>query len=403
MKKLFLSTLAFLVAFTVFAAVYLSTPSTTLYLLNWGEYIDKDLVTQFEKEYHCQVIEEDVTSSEAMYQKITSKTTNYDVAIPGDYTVHQLYNEGYLMELDVKNSEYEMLSDYQNIFSDGLTSLLKKYMVDDNGDEFNSYFMPYFWGSYSMIYSLKNDEVGDVLKDKGFEALWNRSAFSSSVSVGMYDTARWVLASYLMGKGLNPNITSYDGREDNDLSDEIKSDCINALKTMKFDEFGNDSLKRNVANGSLDFCFTQSGDFFDALYLTYSESSGMDVNFNLYVPKVTSAFFDSMVIPTTSQNYQLANQFINFMLRKDNAYQNATSIGYSPTLKSVNTLFEENAKNGEYYYYDEDADRKLLLSDFLEAYPYYLNPLYGTEQVYMLEPKSREYLTTCESIMNNLA
>ncbi len=403
MKKIFIATLTFLIAFTTFAAIYLSTPSKILYLLNWGEYIDKDLVSQFEKEYNCQVIEEDVTSSEAMYQKITSKTTNYDVAIPGDYTVHQLYNEGFLREIDVKNSDYEMLYQYESIFSDGLTSLMKEYMVDDNGKEFNSYFMPYFWGSYSLLYSNKNPEVETVLKENGFEALWNRSDFSSEVSIGMYDIARWVLASYLMGKGMNPNITSYDGKEDNDLSDEIKSDCVNALKKMGFDEFGNDSLKRNVANSSLDFCFTQSGDFFDALYLTYSESSNLDVNFNIYVPKVTSAFFDSMVIPTTTQNYSLANEFINFMLREDVAYQNATSIGYSPTLKSVKSLFEENAKKGEYYYLDEKSNRKLLLSDFLNQYPYYLNPLYGTEDVYMLEPKSREYLTTCESIINNLA
>lgn len=402
MKKLLYITLSFLIAFTTFAVIFLSTPSTTLYLLNWGEYIDKDLISKFEKEYHCQVVEEDVTSSEAMYQKITSKTTSYDVAIPGDYTVHQLYNEGYLMELDVTNSSYENLSNYENIFSDGLSKLMKTYMVED-GKEFNSYFMPYFWGSYSLIYSKKNPEIGDTLKEKGFEALWNRNDFSANVHIGMYDTARWILSSYLMSRNLDPNITSYDGKKDSDLSDEIRNDCIKALKEIQFDEFGNDSLKRNVANGSLDFCYTQSGDFFDTLYLMYSNAGELNIDFDIYVPKTTAAFFDSMVIPSTTQNYELANKFINFMLDKDNAYQNANTIGYSPTLKSVVSAFDEKAKNGEYYYYDEENGRKLLLSEFLSSYPYYLNPLYGTETVYMLEPKSKEYLTTCETIFNSLA
>lgn len=401
MKKLLIFSSIFLFVFSAFAIFYLATPSNILYLLNWGEYIDKDLVSLFEKEYHCQVIEEDVTSSEAMYQKITSKTTAYDVAIPGDYTVHQLYNEGYLQELDVKNSEYENLYHYQEIFSDGLSSLMKKYMIDTNGNEFNSYFMPYFWGSYSLIYSKKHPEVGEVLKDKGFEALWNRDSFSSSVRIGMYDTARWILASFLLSKGDDPNITSYDGKKENDLSSTIKNDCISALKKVSFDEFGNDSLKRNVANSSLDFCFTQSGDFFDTLYLMYSESRELNINFDIYVPKTAAAFFDSMVIPTTSNNYDLANKFINFMLRKENAYQNARTIGYSPTLKEVVSSFQENSTKGEYYY--DDGDRKLLLSDFLSSYPYYLNPLYGTENVYVLEPKSKEYLTTCETIFNSLA
>ncbi len=400
MKKVVIAFLVVLLSFTVFAGIYLSTPSTILYLLNWGEYIDKDLLTKFEKENNCQVIEEDVTSSEAMYQKITSKTTSYDVAIPGDYTVHQLYNEGYLMELDVNNSSYNNLNNYKTIFSSGLTSIMNKYMVDDNNKEFSSYYMPYFWGSYSLIYSLKNKEVESIIKNKGFEALWNRNEFSSNVKIGMYDTARWIVASYLMSKGLDPNITSYDGKKDEDLSSEIKNDCINALKTNKFDEFGNDSLKRNVVNSSLDFCYTQSGDFFDALYLTLEENNS-DIDFNIYVPKTTAAFFDSMIIPTTCQNYDLANKFINFMLDNDNAYLNAKAIGYSPTLKSVVDTFNLKANSGEYYY--EDENKKITLKEFLSLYPYYLNPLYETSNVYVLEPKSKEYLTTCESIFNSLA
>lgn len=400
MKKLVIIFSIFLLSFTIFAGIYLSTPSTILYLLNWGEYIDKELLTKFEKEYNCQVIEEDVTSSEAMYQKITSNTTSYDVAIPGDYTVHQLYNEGYLNQIDVNNSSYEMLNQYKTIFNDGLSSIMKKYMVDDNGNEFNSYYMPYFWGAYSLIYSTKNKEVETVLKEKGFEALWNRNLFSSNVKIGMYDTARWIVSSYLMSKGYDPNITNYDGSKENDLSSKIKNDCIQALKTNKFDEFGNDSLKRNVVNGSLDFCYTQLGDFFDALYLSYDEGN-KETNFDIYVPKTTSAFFDSMVIPTTSKNIELANKFINFMLKEENAYQNARAIGYSPTLKSVVNKFNLDGTKGEYYYEDESI--KVTLKEFLDKYPYYLNPLYQTENVYLLEPKSKEYLTTCESIFNSLA
>ena len=400
MKKVVIIFTVFLLGFTIFAGIYLSTPSTILYLLNWGEYIDKDLLTKFEKQYNCQVIEEDVTSSEAMYQKITSNTTSYDVAIPGDYTVNQLYNEGYLNKIDVNNSEYENLSNYTTIFNDGLTNIINQYMLDNNGNQFNSYYMPYFWGSYSLIYSTKNSEVENVLKQKGFEGLWNRSLFTSKVKIGMYDTARWIVSSYLMSKGYDPNITSYDGSKENDLSSQIKNDCIQALKENKFDEFGNDSLKRNVANGKLDFCYTQLGDFFDALYLSYDEGNN-DINFNVYVPKTTSAFFDSMVIPTTSKNYDLANKFINFMLDKDNAYQNARSIGYSPTLKSVANKFNEDSSKGEYYF--EDDSIKVTLKDFLQKYPYYLNPLYESEHVYLLQPKSREYLTTCEAIFNSLA
>ncbi len=403
MKKV-IAILSALVAFTISAVIILQTPNDILYLLNWGEYISMDMVAKFEKENNCQVVLETVTSSEAMYQKITSNTTSYDVAIPGDYVVTQLYKEGYLREADVKNTKYEYLSGYQTAFSDGLVEIMNEYMVGEDGNSFSSYFFPYFWGAYSMIYSNVKKEVKSVIENNGFDALYNRNLYSSEVKIGMYDTSRWIVSSYLMSKGYDPNITSYDGSHEGDLSLEIQEDVINALKTVKFDEFGNDSLKRNVATGSLDLCYTQLGDFFDTLYLVYDEANfDGNVDFNVYIPDTTTAFFDSMVIPKTCQNYGLANAFINFMMNPDNAYENACAVGYSPTLKGVVSKYKEAAANGEYYYRGASEKTSLTMANFLERYPMYLNPLYQSTNAYMLEPKDSRYLTTCETIFNNLA
>lgn len=402
MKRI-LALLAFLSCFTAFAVAVISTPSNILNLLNWGDYIDDALIEKFEEEYHCQVVQDVVPSSEAMYQKISTNTSNYDVAIPGDYTVHQLYQEGYLQKIDISNQNLTHLSSYKTMFNDHLASIMKEYMVDENGNEFNSYYMPYFWGAYSILYSTNQESIVPVLSQNGFASFYNRSLFQSNVKIGMYSTARWIVASYLMSKGLNPNLTSYDGSTEGDLSIDLQNEIISSLKTASFDEFGNDQLKRDVANGALDFCFTQLGDFFDTLYLTYSQSDTTSVSFNVMVPKVTAAFFDSMVIPKTSKNPTLANQFIDFMLDPDNAYQNATVIGYSPTLKEVNTKFKEAAINGESYVEDENGNVKLSLEDFLTQYPMYLDPLEGTEKVYLFEPKNNAYITTCETIYNSLA
>ncbi len=404
MKKL-IAIFLFLALFTVGAVVVLQTPSDILYLLNWGEYIDDELVKRFEAENNCQVVLEVVTSSEAMYQKITSNTTQYDVAIPGDYVVNQLEQEGWLLKADVTNPGYEYLSQYKTIYNDDLKELMDKYMVDSKGNSMEEYFFPYFWGAYSIIYNTSNPNVEEVIEENGFGALYDRSLYSSDVAIGMYDTSRWIVSSYLMSKGYDPNIVDYASlSNEGDLSQEIQNDVMKALRTVNFNEFGNDSLKRNVAIGSLDMCFTQLGDFFDTLYLVYDDSNFKgEVNFNCYIPKTTAAFFDSMVIPKTCQNYELANSFINFMLNPENAYENACSIGYSPTLKGVVELYKEASESGEYYYEGENENTSLLMKDFLLKYPMYLNPLYNSDDVYMLEPKSTRYLTTCETIFNSLA
>ena len=44
---------------------------TTLYVYNWSEYIDPDLVTEFEKQNDCKVVIDVFNANEAMLAKIT--------------------------------------------------------------------------------------------------------------------------------------------------------------------------------------------------------------------------------------------------------------------------------------------------------------------------------------------
>jgi spermidine/putrescine-binding protein len=410
MKKLIIIFTA-LIAFTIGAFAIISTPKTVLNFLNWGEYIDVELVQKFEQEFNCQVNEEDVTSSEAMYQKISAGTTAYDVAIPGDYVVKQMYEENLLREIDVTNGKYQNLYGldgnlYKTMFTDSLQELIDNNFVNKDGKVYDSYFMPYFWGAYSIIYNKQNPETEKVVKENGFNAIFDRTLYSSTVKIGAYDTSRWDVAIYLLSQGMNPNLTDpATGSVEGDLSKGLQNDIENAIRQSHFDEWGNDSLKRDTANGTIDLCFTQLGDFFDALYLTY-DSGVQDINFNVNVPDNTAAFFDAMVIPTTCKQYDLANEFINFMLDPENAYQNAQAIGYCPTLKDVVTSYETDAMDPEsYYYFNEETGISLSTHDFLETYPMYLNPLYGKtseqiEKIKLFDPKPTAYLTTCESVIN---
>ncbi len=395
MKKI-ISIFLFLIVFTIVSVMILNSGSgnNTLYLLNWGEYINQDLISRFEKEYNCVVVEETVTSSETMYQKIVSNTTSYDVAIPGDYMVTKLTNEGLLKPIDINNPELPNL--HQNdMFVDELVKIRDKYNFSDE------YSLPYFWGAYSILYNTRYEETEKVIQENGFNALFNRDLFKEDVKIGMYSTARWTLSAYLMSQNLDPNTEDFDTQK-----------IVSAIKSANIDVWGDDQLKRQTATGKLDLAFTQLGDFFDGLWLSLEE--GLDVNengetgldalsFNVNVPKNTSAFFDAMVIPRTSKNYTLANQFINFMLEPQNAYENALAIGYCPTLNSVVNLYQEAAKNGKYYYENkENPSRSVSMQEFIDKYPVYLNPLVNSdiEQVTLFEPKTADYMTLCETIIN---
>ena len=63
-----------------------------LNVYNWGEYIDKQVITNFEKEYKVRVNYDVYDSNETMYTKLMSGAS-YDVIIPSDYMIERLIRE----------------------------------------------------------------------------------------------------------------------------------------------------------------------------------------------------------------------------------------------------------------------------------------------------------------------
>jgi len=74
--------------------------SKVLNIYNWGDYIDPDLLKQFEKEYGYKVNYETFDSNEAMEAKIKQGGTAYDIAIPSEYMIQKMKKEKLLLPLD---------------------------------------------------------------------------------------------------------------------------------------------------------------------------------------------------------------------------------------------------------------------------------------------------------------
>lgn len=371
MKKL-LILLSGIIAFTIFCSVITNKSGTILYLLNWGEYIstgedDGDLLEKFEKENNCTVVMEEVGSSEQMYSKITLGATPYDVAIPGDYIIDKLAAEGKLMEIDTTK-----LTNYsEGMFVDSLESIMNSDAAD-----YKQYFMPYFWGVYTAIVRTNIDglDLAQIVKDNGFNAFFDRSLYSKNVNIGMYNVARFAVTAYLLANDIDINTTDF---KTNNLGKNITS----ALKNANYYKWGDDILKKDIAEGNLDIIFTQLGDFFDQYYAQLGDD--LAVNFTAVIPDNTAAFFDGMIIPKTCHNYDLACKFIDFMLDTDNAFTNANYVGYCPAIQAVVDTYESDPE------YDE----------FLDEYPFYLDPLSG-KQANIFHNLGTAYSTEIENIVN---
>ena len=305
----------------------------TLYVLNWGEYMDMDLVEAFEEEYNVNVVYDEVGSNEEMEVKIKAGTTKYEIAFPSDYMIDKLRKQDLLNEID-----FDLL--------DGLDEVSFHSKVNElyTATSYKDYYVPYFWGTVGIMYNTTSVDEADLT---GWDVLFDPN---TTYDIGMYDSARDAVASALLYLGYDVNTS------DQDELDEAKDALLNA----NFNLFGEDNLKGLVKSGNLDMALVYSGDYFDELYV--AEEDGEEIDFAYFVPETTNVWIDGFVIPTTSENTDLAHTFINYFLNTDVSAQNADWVGYAPVLQSTYDLLVSDEYGYDYDNYNpypEGASRVL--------------------------------------------
>ncbi len=395
-KRLFI--MLVLLSITVLFNSGCSTRQTLLFL-NWGEYINDDLVALFEEEYNCNLIVDIADSNELFYAKIKSGTTAYDLVCPAEYMVEKMYINDLLQEIDytkLNNLEgttnEERFNDLQKKMMPGVIDIetylnndMKKlsenlnFEYDYERNEINHYHMPYFWGTFGLMYNKINpffkdvntyDTDGKVVAnnpDGNPDVLqkdnnaWKVYFFDDSLSsedtlpmdtkVGAYDSVRFYYGAVMTYEKGDPNVSV---TENLDKFREI-------ISRRKYKEWGGDSLKHSIESHNLDIAFAYTGDCLDMVYLKIQDGAEFeDVEFYTYTPKVTMAHVDTLVIPKNARHVDLAHKFMDFLLIKEYSWYNNRDIGYCPILKSVyDMILNEESPDPELYptcYVEEDEE-----------------------------------------------
>ncbi len=289
MKKLMMM----VVASVILLAACSSDTQQKLYVYNVGEYIDREVLSMFEEEFNCKVVYELYDSNETMYQKIKAGGTNYDVAFPSDYMVEKMIKEGLVLPLDyskIPNFKY-IADEYKNL----------PY------DPENLYTVPYFWGTVGILY----DKT--VVKEPvdSWSILWDKDY---KKEIFMYDSQRDSLMVALKLLGYSMNSQNIDELE------EAKQLLINQRPLVY--AYVTDQVIDNMIAGNAALAVVYSGD------ATYIMDENEDMEY--VIPKEGSnTWVDSMVIPSTAQNIDLAHEFINFMQRPEIALMNTEYVMYS--------------------------------------------------------------------------
>lgn len=312
------------------------------HLYNWGDYIDSDLIEQFEEETGYRVVYETFDSNEAMYTKVQQGGTGYDLVIPSEYMIERMIKEDLVVELD--HSRIEGLEHIDPDF------------LDLNFDPGNRYSIPYFWGTLGIAY---NEDLLEGFEPESWEDLY-RPELADSIL--MIDGAREVIGIGLQTLGYSLN--SRDSSELHQAADQLTELSPN-IKALVADE-----IKMYMIQEEAAIAVTYSGEAADMMW----ENESI-----VYIlpEEGSNLWFDNMVIPHTVQNEEAAYAFINFMLDPEIAAQNADYIGYStPNQTAMDYLPEETVEDEQFYPSQDMMDNLEVYEDLGLEYTGIYNDLF---------------------------
>lgn len=284
------------------------TTNGEVVVYNWGEYLDPETITLFEKETGIKVIYDEFETNEIMFPKVEAGASEYDVICPSDYMIQKLIENDLLAELNfdnIPNAKKNIGASY--------------WEQSKEFDPTNAYSVPYCWGTVGILYNktMVNEPVDS------WSVLWDE-AYKDNIL--MQDSVRDAFMVALKKNGFSMNT-----KDPAEL--EIAKNDLIAQKPL-VQAYVIDQVRDKMIGNEAAIGVIYSG---EAIY-TQRENSDLEY----VIPKEgTNVWIDSWVMTKSAPNKANAEKFIDFMCRDDIALMNFEYITYSTPNEGARALIED--------------------------------------------------------------
>ena len=366
MRKIFVIILAACaLSLTMIGCNQSEARKSILKVYNWADYIDEDLLSEFEEWYKEQTGEEVTVVyqlfdiNEIMLAKIERGKEDFDVACPSEYIIERMLKNDLLLPI---NKDFGDTPNYLDNVSPYIHDVFDK--IDGGGKNANDYSVGYMWGTTGFLYNKKYVTEEEV---DSWSALWAPKFKGKLFVKDAFRDVYSPLLIYANQERIKRGEVTMDELM-HDSSDESIATVEALLKKTKPNvagweaDFGKEMMTKEKAILNL----TWSGDAVWAI----EEAAEVDVELDYTVPKEGSiVWFDGWVIPKYAKNVKAASYFINFMCKSENAIRNMEEIGYVSVIGTPEVMeyMSESAIEGGLeepldlrYFFGEDADSVVI-------------------------------------------
>jgi len=298
-----------------------------LFVFNWGDYIDPDVLSDFERLTGVKVTVDTYDTNEQAIAKLQQGGIAYDIVVPTDYAVQILIGLGLLEPLDRSVVRAIEHLDPNNL----------------NGpyDPGNRYSVPYFWGTSGYAYDTA--VLGPDLAS--WEALFE-PAEAARGKIVMHGYYRETIAAALLWLGYSLNETS----------DEALQRALEVLKAQKpfvltYTSENNDELLI-AGEAMIAHCWTGQA------ILAKRERPTI----RYVIPKEGCAVWqDNLCVLKGAPHRYAAMVFIDYLCWPEIAARNATYVGYASPNRTAREqgLLDPDLVNDPAIYLDDMTWKRL--------------------------------------------
>lgn len=246
----------------------------------WSEYLDPEVVKEFEARHDARVTIDYYEDAESMLAKLQSAGGQYDVVVPPDHTVPVMVKLGLLTPL-----RRDRLANFKN---------LDPRFLGAPFDPRNEHTVPYQWGTVGLYYR----KVPDAAAPDSWAVLFDEKARYGTFS--LIDSMRDAIGAALKYRGYSLNsVKPAELKEARDLLVAAKR------RSVAFE--GSVGGKNRVLGKSAAVALVYSGE----------AARGMadDPATAYVIPKEGSQIWvDNLAIPAGAPHRELGERFIDFLL-----------------------------------------------------------------------------------------
>ncbi|MBR4862330.1 MAG: extracellular solute-binding protein [Firmicutes bacterium] len=266
-----------------------------LYIYCFGDYLDPDLIEEFEERTGYAVVMDYFDTNEEMYPVVKNQTAQYDIICASDYMINKMAGEGLLDAIDfryVPNAQYlqENVRAFVDEFDPGMEHCL-----------------PHTWGTYGIIY---NTELMDEVPDS-WEILWDED-YAQQLMMPNSIRECYMIAGKILGYSMNTTSEA-------ELAE--MTELLIEQKPLVY-SYANDNARDLMVGESAAMAVIASGD------VLYAQEENEALDFT--VPKEgTEVWTDCWAIPQGAGNLEGAHAWLNFMYEEKSARLNFEYLTYA--------------------------------------------------------------------------